>query len=110
MIVQSGHNFFGSAGNNNNELKEPKSFLAHLRENIETSLYTTGPPTTTRIVASLTADDQVPRHQEEAERISRFFGDKKVSTFYLHMSIAISTLIMLIVIGVSAYACYKRWE
>lgn len=89
-------------------MKEPKSFLAHLRENIETSLLTTPPPITTRIIAPLSADDELPKHQDEPERKSKFFGDKKVSTFYLYMSIAISTLIIMIAIGMSVYACYKR--
>lgn len=107
MIIQNGHNFFGSA-TNNDELKEPKSFLAHLRENIETSLYTSTSTPSSRILAPLTAhDDVVPKHTD-TERISKVFGDKKVATFYLHMTIAISTFIVLIFLGVSAYVCYKR--
>lgn len=107
MIVQSGHHFFGSAGNP--ELKEPKAFLAQLRENFETNMFTS---TTTNIpeVSAVIEDHYVePSPQElETEIRSRIFGDKKVSTFYLHMSIAISFFIVLIVIGVSVYYCYKR--
>lgn len=107
MIVQNGHNFFGAAGND--ELKEPKSFLAHLRENVETGLYSTS-TLAPRVVAPIIANKElvVAEQQEEPEKMSRIFGDKKVSTFYLHMSIAISTFIVLIFLGISAYACYKR--
>ena len=106
MIVQPGHNFFGSA--QNNELKEPKSFLAHLRENIETSLYTTTTTARPKVVAPIIADNAVVPPVTEPDRASRIFGDKKVATFYLHMSIAISTFIVLIFMGISAYYCYKR--
>lgn len=107
MIIQNGHNFFGAAGNN--ELKEPKSFLAHLRENIETSLHTTTTTNAPKVTYPIMADQAVPTSQnDELERLSRIFGDKKVSTFYLHMSIAISAFIVLLFVGISAYVCYKR--
>lgn len=108
MIVQSGHNFFGNAGGNN-DIKEPKSFLAHLRENIETSVYSSTTTYRPRVAPIIADAVVVPSQQDlEAEKLSRIFGDKKVATFYLHMSIAISTFIVLLFIGVSAYFCYKR--
>lgn len=109
MIVQSGHHFFGDAAGND-ELKEPKSFLAHLRENLETSFYSSSTTSRPKVAHPIIADTVVvPSPQElEAEKLSRIFGDKKVATFYLHMSIAISTVIILLFIGISAYFFYKR--
>lgn len=110
MIVQSGHNFFSNGGGNT-ELKEPKSFLAHLRENIETSMDVSSTTYRPKIAAPLNADKAVvPSPQElEAEMSSRIFGDKKVATFYLHMTIAISFFIVIIFLGITSYYFYKRW-
>lgn len=109
MIVQNGHSSFGNGGANHPDLSEPKSFLAHLRENIETGLYATS--TTNRPAYPIKADTAVVMTPQEleAEKLSRVFGDKKVATFYLHMSIAISTFILLIFIGVTGYYFYKRY-
>lgn len=111
MIVKDGHSSFGTAGPS--EIKEPKSFLAHLQENLEAKIpTTTGSPPVTDFIGKLIVE--VPPYianmhdQDEMERQSRVFGDKKVATFYLHMSIAISTFIVLIFIGISGYMCYKR--
>lgn len=110
MIIQNGHNFFGATGNNNEGEKEPKSFLAHLQANIESSLTTTTTTTETpRVNENPSISENVaPGHFEELERLSRIFGDKKVSTFYLHMIIVMSTFIVLLFFGITAYFCYKR--
>lgn len=79
----------------------PKSFLAYLR-----SLEASTERLTTAV--AYTTDLMDPETVEEQEKPVHYLGNKKVSTFYIYMSFAISVSIVCMAVIMSVYFGYKK--